>query len=181
MSKNNKNKGFTLIEMMVAVSIFIIVAFIVTSALLTLSAAYKRSQKMRLTLDNLNFSLQDMSINLREGKNLQCSGEECKFTSANHWLFDNTTPGTSCYKKDSRADGSSTIFYCADCFSDCDSSNGDDIISPDIDISSLQFADLSSSPRYSLISVSIGALVGKTPRDQFNFSVQTAVAQRNGD
>ncbi|MFA6476547.1 MAG: type II secretion system protein [Candidatus Paceibacterota bacterium] len=73
MTKDKKTKfskfGFTLIEMMVSVSIFVIVAFIVVSTLLTLSFSYKKAQKLRILMDNLGFSVQSISINIREGAN----------------------------------------------------------------------------------------------------------------
>ena len=59
----NKQKGFTLIEMMVAVSIFVIVAFIVTVTFINLTAAYRYSQGMQQIIDNLNFSLDLIRIN----------------------------------------------------------------------------------------------------------------------
>ena len=58
----SKNRGFTLIEMMVSVSIFVIVALIVSGVLVQLSAAYKKAQAMRLLMDNLNFALEKINL-----------------------------------------------------------------------------------------------------------------------
>ena len=66
---NNKKTGFTLIEIMVAVSIFVIVAFIVTSTLLVILDASRRANKIRLIVDNINFSLDSMSFKIKFGKN----------------------------------------------------------------------------------------------------------------
>src|SRR5680860_1604453 len=66
---NNKKSGFTLIEIMVAVSIFVIVAFIVTSTLLVILDASRRANKIRLIVDNINFSLDSMSFKIKFGKN----------------------------------------------------------------------------------------------------------------
>ncbi len=59
--------GFTLIELMVAVSIFVMVALIVTGALYTIVQAWLESQTVKLLTDNLNFSMDSMVIKMREG------------------------------------------------------------------------------------------------------------------
>ena len=102
-----KNKGFTLIEMMVAVSIFVIVAFIVTTTLLTMSSAYKKAQKMRVLMDNLSFSIQDMSLAFREGKNYSCLGGGAPFAFCA--LLSAVSGGTEriCFRTFNRAVGGS--------------------------------------------------------------------------
>lgn len=183
MKKNSTQKGFTLVEMMVAVSIFIIVAFIVTTTLLTLSSAYKRSQKLRLALDNLNFTLQDISINLREGKDLNCSGTSCSFRPASNWLFNSGEAIVkSCYSAGNRTtDGSPSIFYCESCFaSTCDSSSGTDLLSPEIQLKSLRFTELpASNQRYKLIDLFINVLAVKTAKETVEIPIQATIAQRN--
>lgn len=62
-----QKKGFTLIEIMVAVSIFVIVAFIVTSTLLAILEAGRRANKIRLIVDNMNFALDSMTYKLKFG------------------------------------------------------------------------------------------------------------------
>ncbi len=68
-----KNTGFTLIEMMVSVSIFIILLTFGMSALLNAVNINKKSQGMRSIFDNLNFVMDEMSRNLRVGLNYYCS------------------------------------------------------------------------------------------------------------
>lgn len=77
---NKKNKkGFTLIEIMVAVSIFVIVAFIVTSTLLAILDASRRANKIRLIVDNMNFALDSMSIKMKFGKIDTLTSESVSF------------------------------------------------------------------------------------------------------
>lgn len=64
---SSQKKGFTLIEIMVAVSIFVIVAFIVTSTLLAILDASRRANKIRLIVDNMNFALDSMTIKMKFG------------------------------------------------------------------------------------------------------------------
>ncbi|MEI6296366.1 MAG: type II secretion system protein [bacterium] len=72
-NKNKKiNTGFTLIEMMVSISIFSIVMVVVIGALLLLSDANKKAQAVRAVVDNLNFAIEDITRNLRTGKDYSC-------------------------------------------------------------------------------------------------------------
>jgi len=62
-----KNSGFTLIEIMVAITIFAIVAIVVTGTLVALSASNRKIQNIKKAVDNLNFTLNSMAVRIREG------------------------------------------------------------------------------------------------------------------
>ncbi len=68
MTKN----GFTLIEMMVAVSIFSIVAVIVSGALITVMSINRQAQATKIVVDNLRFAMDSMVMRLRDGTNYHC-------------------------------------------------------------------------------------------------------------
>lgn len=81
MIKDSKHKkGFTLVEIMVAVSIFVIVAFIVTSSLLAILDASRRANKIRLIIDNMNFALDSMTTKLKFGTDYETDGSSLSFT-----------------------------------------------------------------------------------------------------
>ncbi len=67
------NKGFTLIEMMVAVSIFAIVMMIGVGALLSLVEANRRAQAINSVVNNLNAALESMGRSVRTGATYHCS------------------------------------------------------------------------------------------------------------
>lgn len=75
---NIKNKlpdhqqGFTLLEAMVAIAIFTIVMVIGISALLNVNNTNKKSQNLRTIMDNLNFTMEDMSRNFKLGSYYHC-------------------------------------------------------------------------------------------------------------
>lgn len=78
--RQNKDKtGFTLIEIMVAVSIFVIVAFIVTSTLLAILDAGRRANQIRLIVDNMNFALDSMTYKMKFGSDYYSDGETMSF------------------------------------------------------------------------------------------------------
>ncbi len=66
--EKNKNKGFTLIEMMVAVSIFSIVVTISMGAIFTIVDANKKAQSLEAVMSNLNFSLETMTRTIKTGQ-----------------------------------------------------------------------------------------------------------------
>ena len=69
---NNKAGGYTIIETMVSISLFLIIVTAGMSALLNASALQQKSQDMRSIMDNMSFIMDDMSRNLRTGYNYHC-------------------------------------------------------------------------------------------------------------
>ncbi len=73
--QRNQEGGYSLIEMMVSVTLFTIVAMVSISTLISLSDANRKAQSMRIVIDNLNFALENISRNLRVGSDY--SGVGC--------------------------------------------------------------------------------------------------------
>jgi Tfp pilus assembly protein PilW len=71
-NKNNKQRGFTIIETMIAVSLFIVVVTIGMGALLNANLIHKKSSDVRSIMDNLSFIMDDMARNLRTGYSYHC-------------------------------------------------------------------------------------------------------------
>lgn len=71
-----KNGGYTIIETMISLSLFLVVIFSGLSALLNVNYLHHQSQNMRSIMDNLSFILEDMSRNLRTGYNYRCYAGE---------------------------------------------------------------------------------------------------------
>jgi len=67
------NRGFTLIEMMVALSLFTVVITVSLGSLLSIIDANKKSQAIQSLMTNLNFVMDDISRNARVGSNYHCS------------------------------------------------------------------------------------------------------------
>ncbi|OJI09558.1 MAG: hypothetical protein COV08_00215 [Candidatus Vogelbacteria bacterium CG10_big_fil_rev_8_21_14_0_10_49_38] len=182
----NRQRGFTLVEMLVSVSIFVIVAFIVVSTLLTMSYAYKRAQKMRLLMDNLGFSIQSMSLNLREGvaytpSGCSISSNSCiSFNPLDSWLSERRDPGDFvCYDLYWREDSLDT-YGIKKCPGTCPcNSSGSDIISSEINITKLSF-EISGDSQKKLVKILINGEAGMG-REYTDFFIQNSVSQRNVD
>ena len=69
---NNMEKGFTLIELMVAISIFIIVMTISMGSILSVFDANRKSRSLKTVLNNLNLAVESMAKEMRFGRNYHC-------------------------------------------------------------------------------------------------------------
>ena len=65
-------KGFTLIELMTAVSIFIIVMTISMGSIIGIFDANRKSRSLKTVLNNLNLTVESLSREMRFGKNYHC-------------------------------------------------------------------------------------------------------------
>lgn len=69
-------KGFTLVELMVALTLFTIVVMAAVSSLYSVNNASRKVQAMRSVLDNLNFAVESISRTVRTGTDIVCEGLE---------------------------------------------------------------------------------------------------------
>ena len=68
----NKKSGFTMIEMMVAISVFLVVIMFGIGSMINAYGVHKRTAKVRSILDNMSFIMEDMSRTLRVGSEYSC-------------------------------------------------------------------------------------------------------------
>lgn len=68
----NKKSGYTIIETMIAVSLFLVVVMSGMNTLLSANLASNKTAKMRSIMDNLSFIMEDISRNMRTGYNYHC-------------------------------------------------------------------------------------------------------------
>ncbi len=64
--------GFTLIEMLVSVSIFAIVMLVATGSVFSIVEANKKTHSLKSVMTNLNFALESMSRDIRVGFRYRC-------------------------------------------------------------------------------------------------------------
>ena len=68
----NKKNGFSLVELMVSMSIFMMVVLMALGALLTVSNTAKKSQALHQAMDNVNFAVESITRSLRTGTSYYC-------------------------------------------------------------------------------------------------------------
>jgi prepilin-type N-terminal cleavage/methylation domain-containing protein len=78
-----KNKGFTLIEMLLSIALFSIVLTISLGAIFTIIDSNRKTQTLTLTMNNLNFAMESMTLDLKTAvpSTLSDSGKELSLTN----------------------------------------------------------------------------------------------------
>ena len=71
--QNNAKKGFTLIELMIATTLFSIIMLMGVGSLVVSSNSAKSAQKLRVAVDNVNFAMESIARELRTGMYYTCS------------------------------------------------------------------------------------------------------------
>lgn len=86
--KHQTLRGFTLVEVMVSVSIFAIVMLIATGAVFSVVGANKKTHSLKSVMTNLNFALEAMTRDVRVGFKYSCNGGgDCATTPGNTFQF----------------------------------------------------------------------------------------------
>lgn len=93
------SRGFTLIEMIVAVGLFSVVMVISITTLLSLIDANRKAQALQSVMNNLNIALDGMVRSIREGSNYRCGSAnpgnpDCPETPGTIFYFTPNCPGS---------------------------------------------------------------------------------------
>ena len=175
------NKGFTLVEMLVSITLFSFVITIALGSLFTILKANEKTKVMKTVINNLNIALESMSREIRVGYEYSCPGGECQkfsFKTKNgceaYYEFKNKTIYRKVPKK-AKSDSEGTC------------SIGDQqevrIISNRIDIEEMKFrtAGLASGdqkqPRVLINIKGVIKKSGQLTKDE-EFDIQTTISQR---
>ena len=75
-ASNMRKRGFSLVEMLVAIAVFMSIMTIAISSLISIISANKKSQAIKSTVDNVTFALENISRDMRTGINYYCHGAE---------------------------------------------------------------------------------------------------------
>lgn len=82
-SFNTNQKGFTLVELLVSLSLFIVIVIALVGSLYTVNDASRKVQAMRTVMDNLNFAIESMSRTIRTADHITLS---CINGTENCWI-----------------------------------------------------------------------------------------------
>jgi len=72
MKRNDYNRGFTILEVLVSTALFSIMMTVALGALISLNNSNKKAQVTRVAMDNISFALENISRNLRVGTSYHC-------------------------------------------------------------------------------------------------------------
>ena len=186
----NLVSGFTLVELMVATSIFVVIMLASMGSLFTLLDASKTSRALRFAMDNVNFAMESMTRSIRMGTNYYCvsssdtvslsvldSTHDCTSTQSGTLIAFKPQDPAATNKVAYKLSASGTsIERCGEGVTPCVP-----IVSPDVRIDKLQFvvngSDPNDSKQASVYIIMKGSVLVKGVAT--SFSIQTLASQRN--
>lgn len=190
--KKVNTHGFTLIEMIVSMSIFTVIMLMIVGALISLDNAARKARAVRLVTDNLSAAVDSMSRNIRMGSTFHCGCEvtaaayatpkDCSFT-------DNLgNGGDECFafegQKGDSADPSDQIVYQLSGSRIQRSVDGGstflDLTAPELNITGLDFFVYGSTVNQDqpVVTMLLQGIAGVTAKDETNFNLQTTISGR---
>jgi prepilin-type N-terminal cleavage/methylation domain-containing protein len=161
-----QHDGFTLIEVMVSVSIFVIIITIGIGSLLTVNRALQKSRIERQAIDSLSYAMDTMTRRIRTGTNYDPSQGEFRFIEQNDTADGNNGTGQLVIF-DRGVDNNDYGFIRL---------NGDKITPPEINITNLSFTVMRGNVQ-PLVLISIKATI-KNQDQESVVAIQSAVSQR---
>ena len=174
------NTGFTLIEIMVAVSIFTIIMVISMGSILSVLEANKKSQSLRTVMDNLNFTTEAMTRTIRFGSHYHCNAD---VTSPPLNSPRDCASGASSIDVRS-SDGHQVIYKLVGgrIVRSVDGATDYNVTSTDLTVTNLTFR-VFGSPLYPdqfqpQVIIVVGGYAGAKATSKSSFNIETTVSQR---
>jgi type II secretory pathway pseudopilin PulG len=170
--KSSNASGFTLIEMMVSTALFIIVALVITGALMMVIQSYRKVQSAKLAMDNLSFVMDNMILRLRDGSDYQEVNSQNGYSQGISFIG---VDGVRIKFKEVNSAGRGSIQKCSD------SDSCVTLTAPEVNITDLRFyiRQNDSVNKRPLVIIFIRGVAGKKGDSQVEFALQTTVSQRN--
>lgn len=178
---NPHTRGFTLVELIVALGLFITVSFIAAGALLSIVDSNRKANAIRTTMDNLNFALESMTREIRTGSSFDCgfSGGQsnCPLSSggASRFSFIDQSGDTVTYSTTSDAQyPREDVIYVTT------KGEKSPLTAADVSVTNLRFfvshvGDSTSQPRVIMV---VQGVAGEQERVFTTFNVQSTVTRR---
>lgn len=173
------NRGFTLIELITALSIFTIIMTISLGSIIGVFDANRKSRSLKAVMNNLNLALESMSKEMRYGKNYHCGSSGDPATPQNCPAGDNN------FISFLSSDGVQISYRFNDATIEKQVGNGPYIrvIAPEVVIDSWTFYTLGAGTTNLLQPKVIIKIQGHsgTIKGRSDFTLQTLVSQRELD
>jgi prepilin-type N-terminal cleavage/methylation domain-containing protein len=171
-------KGFTLIEMMTAVSVFLVVMTISMGAILGIFDANRKAESSKTVMDNLNFAVETMSREIRFGKNYHCGSTGVLAIHQDCLSGDSLISFLS-------SDGIQTVYRLNGLTMEKSIDGGNTytaVTAPEIKINSLSFYVVGSNPPPDTLQpkvlIKISGTAGNKTNTVTSFTLETMASQR---
>lgn len=183
--------GFTLVEIIIAIGLFALIASMSIGAVITIFDANRRSESSKTVVDNLNYSIENMTRTVRFGTTYHCgindtlsnprdcnNGEDSLVVQFD--VDKDGTPDTVVYRLCGTA-----IKRSDNGITDCNDPNMKAVTSSDTVIEYMKFyvigSDESPKLKQPFVIVVIKGHVGNKDTLQSDFSIETMMSQRKLD
>lgn len=185
--KRKDRKGFTLVELLVAISVFVVIVTFSLGAVVSILDAGRKARSLKAMMTNLNFALEVMSREIKFGTNYHC-GTTSSFPPSPQNCTGGGVPAGSSVSFVS-SEGVDTIYRLNNSRLEKSSDGGTSYVgvtAPEIVVQDLKFFVFNSAPQSDLpadnaqprVVMLIRGYAGNKPSIQSNFSIQTTVSQR---
>lgn len=168
-----KNKrGYTLIELIIAVGLFALIMMLASGAYLVMIGINRQTQSIATGIDNLSFALETMTRTIRTGTRYACGGS---------WPSDCANGGASFSVRNSS--GLTTSYALSN---GVITQNGSALTDPSVNVSSLMFyasgtARPPSDYQQARVTIIVSGTVSSGPGETESFTVETGATMRGSD
>lgn len=105
-----KIRGFTLVEMLVAITLFSVVTLIATGSVLKVSDAYRKAQALENVINNLNFVMETITRDVRVSTAYYCANVATVAGWNAVWSQYPSTTGRNCFQGINPASGNALAY-----------------------------------------------------------------------
>lgn len=176
--------GFTLIEMMVSVSIFSMVMLVSTGALLSIIDNNRKAQSQESAFTNLNFALESMSRAIRVGSFYHCDYTQGLLTSPRDCSGGSTSFAFEAFGGSSGNPNDQVIYRLRGTQIERSVDGGSNYVpvtAPEVVVQGLTFyvrGSTSGDTRQPFVLISTYGYAGTSTKSRVYFNLQTAVTER---
>ena len=180
-TQDTKQKGFTLIEMLVSIALFSVVLTVTIGAILTIADSNKKARSLMSVTNNLNFAIDSMTRSIKSG---QMNNNSVSGNGGNAECLETEQINYSGISAGDTADFTrETVEYCYDptdktITQQIEGGNIVPIISDDVTVDYLDFELIPMDGNQYRVLILIGGTVKVSEKISSEFSIQTTVAQR---
>ena len=168
----SRARGFTLVELIVAVGLFALVMTIASGAYIIMIGASRHAQAIATGVDNLSFALDEMTREIRTGTQYSCGGGDC--TGGSQFSFTDPSGATITYARGTQQGVSGTVYDIT--------RNGLPITDSSVNVTSLSFTTFGISSGHTLqpriIMVIAGQVSAGPAVPAEDFTVETSATMR---
>ena len=169
-----RSKGYTLIELIVAMGLFSLIMLLASGAYLILIGANRQAQAISTGIDNLSFALESMTRSIRTGTNYNCGGlGDCPNGANSFSLTDDN--GTSV-----------TYSLVGSTIQKMTGNTASTLTDPSVTISSLTFYAFGTHPaptdyQQARVTIIVSGTVSSGPGKTEPFTIETGATMRGSD